>query len=129
MSLLRNINDLVKLIKKAAIEAVNASDPTAIRYGEVINENPLQIRIDQKLILGEAQLKLTRNVTDFEVDMTMNHETESASGGSGYSEFAPHKHEYKGRKKFLVHNSLKNGEKVLLIRMQGGQQYIVVDRV
>lgn len=108
MSSLRNVNDLVKLIKKAAIDAVNASDPTAIRYGEVISANPLQIRIDQKLILGLAQLKLTRNVTDFETEMSVN-------GGT--------------KQTYKVYNALKQGEKVLLIRMQGGQQYIVVDRV
>lgn len=108
MSLLRNINDLVKLIKKAAVEAVNASDPTTIRYGEVISTNPLQIRIDQKLILGTAQLKLTRNVTDYETEMSVN-------GGA--------------KQTYKVFNALKIGEKVLLIRMQGGQQYIVVDRV
>lgn len=108
MSLLRNINDLVKLIKKAAVEAVNASDPTTIRYGEVISANPLQIRIDQKLILGTAQLKLTRNVTDYETEMIVN-------GGT--------------KQTYKVFNALKTGEKVLLIRMQGGQTYIVVDRV
>lgn len=108
MSSLRNINDLVKLIKKAAVEAVDASDPTTIRYGEVISTNPLQIRIDQKLILGTAQLKLTRNVTDYETEMSVN---------DGAKQI------------YKVFNALKKGEKVLLIRMQGGQQYIVVDRV
>lgn len=104
---MRNVNDLVVLIKKAAIEAVNASDPTAIRYGEVISTNPLQIRIDQKLILGTPQLKLTRNVTDYETQMSVNGVTQT----------------------YKVFNALKQGEKVLLIRMQGGQQYIVMDRV
>jgi hypothetical protein len=40
-----------------------------------------------------------------------------------------HTHGYVGRKKFLVHLGLKEGERVLLMRIQGGQQYIVLDRV
>lgn len=105
---MRNIDDLVRLIKKTAVDAVNAMDPVAIRYGEVISTNPLQVRIDQKFILGEAQLKLTRNVIDYETQM-------SVSGGAIQT--------------YKVHNALKKDEKVLLLRMQGGQQYIVVDRV
>lgn len=40
-----------------------------------------------------------------------------------------HTHEYKGKKKFTVHLALNTGEKVLLLRADGGQQYIVLDRV
>ena len=108
MNLLRNIDDLVRLIKKTAIDAVNAMDPVSIRYGEVISDNPLQIHIDQKLVLGTAHLKLTRNVTDYETKMSVN-------GGTPQT--------------YKVFNALKKGEKVKLVRMQGGQQYIVVDRV
>ncbi len=40
-----------------------------------------------------------------------------------------HAHEYKGRKKVLLHYGLKQGESVLLVRMQGGQKYLVLDRI
>ena len=40
-----------------------------------------------------------------------------------------HKHSYKGRKKFTVHNALKKGEKVVMIKLQGGQKFVVLDRV
>jgi len=35
---------------------------------------------------------------------------------------------FKGRKKFIIHNNLSVGEKVVLLRMQGGQKFIVLDR-
>ena len=40
-----------------------------------------------------------------------------------------HHHDIKGRKKIIIHNGLTVGEKVLLLRTQGGQSYVVVDRV
>ena len=40
-----------------------------------------------------------------------------------------HKHEYKGKKKILIHYGLKEGEKLALIRIQGGQMYYIIDRL
>ena len=40
-----------------------------------------------------------------------------------------HDHEYKGRKKFLLHNQLVVDEKVILLQLAGGQKYIVIDRI
>jgi len=33
------------------------------------------------------------------------------------------------RKKYTVHNQLKNGDKVILFRQQGGQKFVVLDKV
>ena len=89
----------------------------------------MKIKIDQKLILTSTQLVLSRNVTDYEVEMTVDHLTENRSGGSGEASFSSHNHEYKGRKTFLVHNALKSGEEVILMQVSGGQKYIVIDRI
>ncbi len=72
---------------------------------------------------------MTRNVTDFYTDMTVDHLTENRAGGSGDPAFASHNHGYVGRKTFLIHNSLIVGDEVILVRMQGGQKYVVMDRV
>lgn len=40
-----------------------------------------------------------------------------------------HRHKYKGRKKIMLHHGLKVGEQVILLRVQGGQNYIIIDRV
>ena len=72
-----NADDLLKLIKKSAVEAVNASNPANVLFGKVISEKPLKIKVDQKLILTSAQLVLSRNVTDYTVEMTVNHTTEN----------------------------------------------------
>ena len=61
--------------------------------------------------------------------MTLEHETDYKSGGSGDSSFASHNHAVTGKKTMTLHNALKKGEKVALLRTQGGQQYVVIDRV
>ena len=123
-----DINELVRAVKQAAVEAVNASGPMALCFGTVTAAAPLKIQVDQKKTLTEAQLILTNNVRDYTVEMTVDHQTESTSGGSGDASFASHLHAYKGRKSFRVHLALKAGEKVILLRCDGGQKFIVLDR-
>ena len=57
--------ELVKTMKKAALDAMESSKPVAVYFGEVQSVSPLKINVEQKMILGEAQLILSRNVTDF----------------------------------------------------------------
>lgn len=120
---------LLQAIKKAAMEAAAASKPAKVLFGTVTGVNPLVITVEQKKVLTEEFLTLTWAVKDHYVDMTVDHMTENASGGSGDSAYAAHNHAYVGRKRFLVHNNLIVGEKVLLLEMQGGQDFVVVDRV
>lgn len=40
-----------------------------------------------------------------------------------------HKHNISGRKSMTIHNALVNGDKVILIQQQGGQKFIVIDKV
>lgn len=124
-----NSNDLVKLIKKVAVEAVKASKPADMIFGKVISTSPLKIKVDQKLILTSAQLALTRSVTDYRLSVTVDHKTESTSGGINADSFAAHSHDVKGKKEITVHNALEVGEEVVLMQLSGGQKYIVIDRI
>ncbi len=119
----------VEIVKKAAVEAVEAGKPVTLLFGQVISDSPLKIQIDQKTILTEKMLILTRNVTDFEVDMSVSHVTQTRAGGGGDAAFASHDHNYKGRKKFKVHNALVKDDWVVLARVQKGKRYVVLDRV
>ena len=116
-------------VKRASVEAVNAGKPFALVFGKVLSVSPLTVEVDQKLKLTEAQLILTNAVRDFTVNMTLDHETEETSGGSGDSAFASHKHAYKGTKSYCVHLALKIGEQVVMLRTDGGQKFIILDRV
>lgn len=145
-------SDLVKSMKRAAAEAVEASKPVNVCFGEVATTSPLKISIDQKLVLGESQLVLTRNVTDFVTMVTVNWESESALSththaltgntsdggdpthnheltGETKATNLKHTHDIVGTKQIMIHNGLGAGDKVILIRQQDGQKYIVVDRI
>lgn len=122
--------DLVSLLKQAAIEVVEAAKPVKVMFGEVKTINPLQIMVEQKLPLTEEFLILTEAVKDHEHEITViDWQTENASGGGGDSAYAAHAHQIVGRKRIILHNALQVGEKVMLLAMQGGQKFIVVDRV
>lgn len=115
-------NDILNVIKKAATEAVNAAKPTSIVYGKVTSASPLKISIEQKMTLTKEQLILSRNVTDYDTNITMDWTSESAGD-------TLHSHKVKGKKKITVHNSLVVGDELILIQVQGGQKYIVWDRI
>lgn len=129
--------NLTKAIRKNAVEAMEATKPVNVYFGEVATVNPLTINVEQKMVLGEAQLILTRNVTDFETMVTMNWLTEPRLGthhhtvdGSTTSEKnLAHDHVITGKKQITIHNGLDVGDAVILIRQQGGQKFIVIDRI
>lgn len=116
-------------LRSLVSQTVAASKLTDLCYGTVTSESPLTIFTDQKVKLYEQQIKLCRNVTDYEMDIEVSHQTEEKAGGSGDAAFEAHRHEYKGRKKIKVYNALKTGDKVLVARIQGSQERVVIDRV
>lgn len=122
-------NMIANLIKNMAVNAVDATVPVTILTGKVISEAPLQIALDSKMIIPEERIKLTKNTSDWTAEISVDHITENRAGGGGYALFESHNHEYKGRKKFLIHNALKVGDEVWLIRETGGQRFIALDRV
>lgn len=85
-----DIEGFLKIVKKAAVDAVNAEKPVAVCFGKVIGTSPLRISVEQKMTLGAAQLILTKTIKEDEP---------------------------------LV------GDSVCLLRMQGGQKYVVVDKL
>lgn len=85
-----DVNELVETLKRAAVEAVEAKKPVSIYFGEVVNDTPLKINVEQKMILGDKQLILTGTILE---------------------------------------KGLAVGDSVILIRMQGGQKFIVMDKL
>ena len=89
------------------------------------------------MVLGEGQLILTRNVTDFDTMVTMNWETEeegqnhyhNAPEGRTEAQSAKHYHIMTGQKQITIHNGLGVGDQVILIRQQEGQKFVVLDRI
>lgn len=125
-------NELVDTLKRAAVEAVEAGKPVNVYFGEVVSASPLKINVEQKMILGEKQLILSRNVTDFKTKITAGNIKNYYYTGDVNSGTAPvsplHVHAV-GTIEITVHNGLAVGDGVILIRQQEGQRFIVVDRI
>lgn len=107
---------MIDIIKKAGVDAVGANNPVNILFGEVLSLEEFKIRIDQKLILPKEFFIIPEGLTRYEVDLEHNHNiTEGISSNS--------------LKKLVIREGLKQGDKVLLLRVQGGQQYVILDKV
>ena len=148
-----SLNESIKMI---ALNVFESMQPSNVYFGEVISVAPLEIKIDQKNIIPERYLVLTNKVKDHTVDMTISMQTVEDNyldanamkhthigstlvgnvgapilGNTSITEDfdTTHKHDIKGRKKITLHYGLKVGEQVMLIRLQGGQRFVVLDRV
>lgn len=142
-----DVTELVNAIKRTVKQTVEADKPVKLCFGNVVSASPLKIQVEQKLTLEENQLVLTKAVTDHWVDIEVNHFTvndnfmipdhthgifDTYTGGGSCDNGnldTTHKHGYKGRKKIMIYNGLLLGEKVLLARFDGGQRFVVLDRV
>ncbi|KEF40402.1 Protein of unknown function (DUF2577) [Schinkia azotoformans MEV2011] len=124
-------------MKKIAVEAVNATNPVNLIYGTVTKAKPIEIEVHSKLKLTEEFLDIAEHLTRHERIVSIEHQ-ESANrelGDKTEMDFldtddkaAPttsYKHSYL---KLIFEDGLKKGDKVILVRMQGGHKYIVFDR-
>ena len=129
--MLADANGLVEAMKRAARDERESSKPVNVYFGEVVSKSPLKINVEQKMVLGESQLILTRNVTDYMTTVTVQWNTEIGILSSDGKTTAPpsHLHGVVGQKNFLMHNALEVGDEVILMRQQEGQKFIVVDRI
>ena len=115
-------NDFVNSMKKAAVSAVEANQPSDFCFGKVTSTSPLKILVEQKMTLGAAQLVLTKNVTDHKIKVTVDWKTELEGDDE-------HLHDITGKKEITIHNALVVGDEVILLKKKGGQKYLVLDRV
>ena len=140
---------LVNAFKQIAAGIFESQKPFSFVLGKVLaGQNDqgkgLKIMVDQKLILGDKQLITTNAVRDFYIELQTVGETLGQADGTAhktqkaarpqavpedYGAFDEHDHEYKGKKWWKVNLKLKAGEHVLMMRVDGGQKYIVLDRV
>lgn len=126
--------NIVEIIKMAAVEAVNASGPMGIVFGKVISVSPLKVNVEQRLTLDESHLILLNTVRDYQVEISFD-DASIKNIVKDYSMSDVPGTDYKltfqqkVKNKVTIYNGLKVGETVILIRVQGGQKYVILDRV
>ena len=111
---------LLDTMKKVAEGTQNAGVPAAYMFGTVTKTSPLTIRVDNRFDISGVKDSPT---------------TEAQSGGSGDASFASHSHVLKNNYQTNTDGTseyyygLAVGEKVVLLRNQGGQSFLVLGRV
>lgn len=118
--------ELIDVIKLAGSNAVNASNPVNVLIGTVTKASPLEVNVSQGFTLSEDFLIITERVTKYEENIEHDH---------GYEDTPPSGPPIpKTTSKKLgglltIRHGLKAGDKVVLLRVQGGQQFVVIDKV
>lgn len=123
---------IIEIIKKAAMEACEAAKPVAVLYGKVIKTSPLTIDLEQKVQLTEDFLILTKNVMDYKINLDIATSTDTTNLVANINNETvdlAHKHNVTLKTSITVNNALKLNDKVILMQIQGGQKYVVLDKV
>lgn len=95
---------IVDQIRKISNTTHIVSDPVAVMQGIVVSIHPLEVNVEQRLSLKEVFLVVPERLTEYKVTLSSGEE-------------------------LIIREGLGVGDKVLLMRVQGGQQFIVLDRV
>ena len=98
---------LIEIIKRASMDAIDNIQMCDLRMGEVVSISPLKIQVTNQFTIPQSLLIVPKHLTDYDVNVTLNGETQTMT----------------------INNSLKIGDKVALLRKQGGQSYFILDRI
>jgi hypothetical protein len=94
---------MLQMMKAASVAAYDATKPMMAQFGTVTGTSPLEVNVDQRFTLGEAFLIVPEHLTEYKLTI--------------------------GETEYEIRKGLQAGDIVLLLRVQGGQQYIILDRV
>lgn len=100
---------LLEVMKLASQQANEAGQPTDLRIGTVTSVNPLRVKVSSQFTLPSTLLIVPQHLTDYKVKVRMEDSVED--------------------KEMTIKNALKVGDKVAMLRKQGGQSYLILDRI
>ena len=138
---------LIDIMKRAANDANEAGQPCDLRYGTVISVKPLKVQVSQQFTIPSSMLIVPQMLTNYKVPVSLNWVTEKVEDHThSYDdlygeteteeretqEAGEHSHKIisnDGEYSITIHNGLKVGDYVALLRQKGGQKYLILDRV
>lgn len=135
---------LGKLIKIAALDAMNNSQICDWKVGTVKSVSPLRVAITNQLVIPSSLLVVPEHLTDHSIECTISQQSQSTSGETEIAEgldgesdaIINHTHKFnmttqggESLSTVTFHNALQIGDKVALLRKQGGQSYLILDRI
>ena len=135
---------LVGAVKTAALDAMDNAKLCDLRYGTVVSVSPLKVKVTNQFILPQSLLIVPQHLTNYKIECTISTPSESNSYETEKSvelkdegdPISEHTHKLtittsggESRQSITVHNALRVGDKVVLLRKQGGQSYLILDRI
>ena len=130
-------DELLNVIKEAAAGLMNDADLSDVCFGTVTSSSPLKVNVEQKFTIGSENLIVPQHLTNYSVNVTIDWQTNqdtythkhNVEGTDSSEDTRSYKIGISGTKKMTINNSLKSGDSVILVKQQGGQKYLIIDRV
>ena len=133
--ILSGYTEMVRLMKRAAVDAVESGKPCDVLFGTVQGVAPLEIFVEMGMVLQADELIVGERLTDHTVELSfddagvkqvfttwdMEEQEESAERKISFTRPVRHR--------VTVYGGLQVGEQVILLRKQNGQRFVVLDRV
>ncbi|MEK3722318.1 DUF2577 domain-containing protein [Paenibacillus sp. FSL H8-0034] len=117
---------MLEIMKSTSIGVIQAGYPASIFTGKVIQLNPLEVTLDpQRDPLTEDFLLVPESMTHYEIDLKHLHTYLDASDSGDTTRST----EETLQEPIVIRRGLEINDVVLLLRVQGGQQYVILDRV
>ncbi|GBF75763.1 hypothetical protein PA598K_04194 [Paenibacillus sp. 598K] len=91
------------MVKKIVKQSLDAQQLASAMYGKVTSIHPLEVLVDQRFSIPSEFLILPEHLTEYKVEL--------------------------GQQTLLIRKGLEVGDKLILIRSDGGLQYVVVGRL
>ena len=136
---------LLNIIKQASMNAVDNAQMCDIRYGTVTGVSPLKVQITNQFVIPQSLLVVPQHLTNYKLECTIPQQSTLVSAETAASEalkdadepISTHTHKFsvitgdsgESKQTITIHNALKVGDKVALLRKQGGQSYFILDRI
>lgn len=135
---------MVEQMKRIARQTEEAGKPMRFMIGQVTAADPLTIRVDNRFDISNADTQQIWVMKQFQEGYYPTHrhrgfkdapQTEETSGGGGDEAFSSHAHTLKNTywteedDSSEYYYGLQVGDKVVLLRQPGGQEYLVLGRV
>lgn len=127
---------IIEIMKTATLGVMDNAKLADITIGVVVSVNPVRVQPTYgTMVLPSNSLIVPKHLTDYETDISfddpdvkqvyttwdMDEKTESSPAKISFKQKQKHK--------ITVYNALKIGDKVALVRAQGGQLFYILDRV
>lgn len=116
-------NDLVRAMQQMSVGASQASYPADVMSGTILSVKPLKVQVEQRFEVSGDMVIVPERLTDHEIKVTVEKSNTKEAGEP------QHQHEYGGELVIKVHGALKKGDRVQMIRQQGGQKFLIIDKV